>query len=176
MRKIVLIAGVVLVVLAMATTTVHAQTAAQNPAPTPRPAPTWEQLSLTLYRYTFRHMLTMAREFPEDKFDAKPYAEGRSFLEELWHVTAAAQATLARAKGETPDRSKYATTTKPRNRDEIVTLLESATNEVAALHEKTPNPQIIGLMWDANEHYAKMVVIYRMHGMVPPSSRRANPQ
>ena len=174
MRKIFLAGVVLTIVMAFAPRQVCAQQEA--PAPAPRPAPTWEQLTLTLYKYTFRHMLTMAREFPEDKFDAKPYAEGRSFIEELWHVTAAAQATLMRAKGETPDRSKYATATKPRSRDEIVALLESATSELAALHEKTPNPQIIGLMWDSNEHYAKMAVIFRQHGLVPPTSRRAATQ
>lgn len=149
--------------------------AASAPAQAPaQPARTWDQITLTLYKYTFRHILTMAREFPEEKYDAKPYAEGRSFIEELWHITSAAQSTLARAKGETPDRAKMATATKPRTRAEIVSLLDGTINELTALFEKEPNPQVIGLMWDSNEHYAKMAVIFRQNGLVPPTSRPRN--
>lgn len=148
---------------------------AQNPpAPVPAPTRTWDQITLRLTSYTFRHILTMAREFPEEKYDAKPYAEGRSLIEELWHVTAAAQSTLMRAKGEQVDRAKLASSLKPRTRAEIVPLLENTISELTALFEKQPNPQVIGLAWDANEHYAKMVVIYRQNGMVPPTSRPDN--
>ena len=146
---------------------------AQNP-PTPAPTRTWDQITLRLTSYTFRHILTMAREFPEEKYDAKAYAEGRTFIEELWHVTSAAQSTLMRAKGEQVDRPKLASSLKPRTRAEIVPLLESTVAELTALFEKQPNPQVIGLAWDSNEHYAKMVVIFRQNGLVPPTSRPDN--
>jgi hypothetical protein len=139
-----------------------------------QPPPTFEQALLRQWNNVHNKILAMAKDFPEDKFDSRPHKDSRSFLEEVWHVTATAEWLITQYKNEKVDTAiLFSNEGRPRTRAEFVAQLEKAVRECATLIEKQPNPRVISLVEHAGEHYGKMVTIYRMNGLVPPASRAA---
>jgi len=142
--------------------------------PQGQPAPrTWDQVTLPLFKSTMNNVIAMAKDCPEDKLDYRPHPGSRSMLEEIWHITSQAQSVLARIKGERPDPQTFAAIAKPRAREEFVPLLENTASELTAVIEQNPSPNVIWLIWEANQHYGKMVTMYRVNGLVPPNTRRS---
>jgi hypothetical protein len=136
------------------------------------PPPTVEQVMLRQWNNVHNKVIAMAKDFPEDKFDSRPHKDSRSFIEEIWHVTATAQWLISQYKNETVDTNKlFSNDGRPRSRAEFVAHLESAVKECSGLIEKQPTPRVINLIEHAGEHYGKLVTIYRMNGLVPPASR-----
>jgi uncharacterized damage-inducible protein DinB len=149
---------------------VEAQTQPQQQAP-----PTLEQVMLRQWNAVHNKVIVMAKDFPEDKLNYRPCKECRSFMEEVWHVTATSQWHVARLKGQQVDADKlFSNEGRPTARAEFVAQLESTVKECAALLEKNPDLRTISIIGHAGEHYGKMVTIYRLNGLVPPASR--NPQ
>ncbi len=138
-----------------------------------QPAPTFEQVLLNQWNAVHKKVVEMAKDFPADKMDSRPHKDSRSFIEEVWHVTATAEWLRAQYTGEQVDTKKLfgSYDGRPRDRAEMVAQLEKAVADCAAYLEKSPNPRVIGLIEHAGEHYGKMVTIYRMNGLVPPASR-----
>src|SRR5688572_952250 len=87
----------ILVPLAMAAI-LTLPTAAREQQQTP-PA-TYEQAVFNTWRNLHNKILTMAKDFPEDKYGWKPHPDSRSVLEEFRHVTIGLEMTTAVAKGE----------------------------------------------------------------------------
>lgn len=138
-----------------------------------QPAPTFEQVTLRQWNAVHKKVADMAKDFPEDKMDSRPQKDARSFIEEVWHVTATAEWLRAQYTGEKVDTDKLFNSYdgRPRDRAQLVAQLEKAVADCAAHIEKKPNPRVIGLIEHAGEHYGKMVTIYRINGLVPPASR-----
>lgn len=141
-----------------------------------QPPPTFEQVTLRQWNAVHKKVIDMAKDFPEDKWDSRPHKDARSFIEEVWHVTATAEWLLAQYTGQQVDTDKLFNSYdgRPRNRAELVAQLEKASGECAKQIEQKPNARVIGLIEHAAEHYGKMATIYRMNGVVPPTSRSQN--
>jgi len=138
-----------------------------------QPPPTFEQATLRQWNNVHKKIADMAKDFPEDKFDARIQKDVRSFIEEIWHVTQTCEWGAAILRGEQPDANKYfgSYDGRPRARAELVAQLEKAVSDVAALLQQKASPRAIGLIEHAGEHYGKLVAIYRVNGLVPPASR-----
>ncbi len=147
-----------------------AQTA---PAPQPRPAPSYETTIVNTWKGIHDKILTMAKDFPEDKYGWKPHPDSRSMVEEFRHVTIGLEMTTAQLSGTPFDymaRLK-ADDTKPKTRESVVKEMEAAISASYAAVQKNPAPLLIGWIDHQAEHYGKLVSNYRMNGIVPPISR-----
>src|SRR5690349_11984453 len=134
-----------------------------------------------------RKLITMAEDFPEDKYDYKPTPAQRTFAEQLLHVAGSNDLFTAVAKGQKPvddeDRSHFKT------KADVVAYLKKSFAEGAAeiqaqgdsgmvrpavtpeSHTTVPLVALAyGLAEHAGEHYGQLVGYYRSAGMVPPES------
>ena len=159
---------------------------AQEPAASPGAA---KELLATWNREGGK-LVTMAEDFPEDKYDFKPTPEVRSFGEHLLHVARFIRRVNAAARGETPAQEEL-TREKYKTRAEVAGVVKQAFADGAAIIEKTgpegltkevkdpfANRMVTlqslwtGALVAAGEHYGSLVVYYRLNGIVPPASRR----
>ena len=124
-------------------------------------------------------MVKLAEEFPEDRYDAKPAPDVRSFADQLRHVAfwnRYVQKTLRReeADGQANElpRTSYPTKAK------IVKVLRSTFDDVAkefgAMNgngSKADADTMVSFIEHGGEHYGQLVVYARLNGIVPPASR-----
>lgn len=153
-----------------------APAASATPPAQPRPPATVEGTIVTQWNSVFGRIIAMAKDFPEEKFDYKPHPDVRSFLQEIWHVTATAQwlAEAIKSKEENPKLTAiFSDANRPRGRAELVAQLESAVKECATLLQARPDPRATSVLTHAAEDYGKLVVMYRVNGLVPPATRAA---
>jgi hypothetical protein len=146
--------------------------AAQQTAPPP-PA-TYESSILGTWKSLHNKILTMAKDFPEEKFGWKPHPDSRSMVDEFRHVTIGLEMSTAQLTGQKFDygaRIKM-DESKPKTRDSVVTEMEAALAASLQAVEKSPKPSLIFWVDHQAEHYGKLVSNYRMNGIVPPVSRR----
>lgn len=138
-----------------------------------QPPLTYEQALLRQWNAVHKKVADMAKDFPMDKMDSRPHKDARSFIEEVWHVTATAEWLRAQYTGEKVDTEKLfgSYEGRPRDRRELVAQLEKAVADCAAHIEKQPTPRVIALIQHTGEHYGKMATLYRLNNLVPPVSR-----
>ena len=124
-------------------------------------------------------MVKLAEEFPEDRYDAHPVADIRSFADQLRHVAfwnRYVQKTLRReeADGQANElpRATYATKAK------IVKALRATFDDVAKeLSGKNGSATsgdadtMVSFIEHSGEHYGQLVMYARLNGIVPPASR-----
>ena len=124
-------------------------------------------------------IVKLAEEFPEDRYDARPVAEVRSFADQLRHVAfwnRYVQKTLRReeADGQANElpRASYATKAK------IVKVLRSTfddvTKEFSGMNgsaSKADADTMVSFIEHGGEHYGQLVLYARLAGIVPPTSR-----
>ena len=124
-------------------------------------------------------MVKLAEEFPEDRYDAHPAADIRSFADQLRHVAfwnRYVQKTLRREEGETQanelSRTSYPTKAK------ILKVLRSTFDDVAkelggmnGNATKADADTMVSFIEHGGEHYGQLVVYARLAGVVPPASR-----
>jgi uncharacterized damage-inducible protein DinB len=124
-------------------------------------------------------MIKLAEAFPEDRYDAQPVAEIRSFADQLRHVAfwnRYVQKTLRReeADGQANElpRSTYPTKAK------IVKVLRSTFDDVAkefagmnGSASNTDADTMVSFIEHSGEHYGQLVVYARLNGVVPPASQ-----
>jgi hypothetical protein len=170
-------------------TLIAAPVLAQQKAPTPAGGPAAE--ALAAWNSIGRKLITMAEDFPENKYDFKPKPEVRTFAEQLLHVAGTNYVLLSAVKGsqigpgtEDPPRSTYKT------KADVVALLKKSVEDGASLIKERGDvgmPKSVKFpygnrMVSANlifmdgaehsgEHYGQLVVYYRLNGIVPPASR-----
>jgi uncharacterized damage-inducible protein DinB len=135
-------------------------------------------------------LITMAKDFPADKYDYKPTPEVRSFAEILLHVAAVDAFVNDAAAGRKPGtenlpRSQYNT------KEKVVEAITKAVQDGAALIRKegdqgmmrtVKNPfsghpiSLLAFCYEiiehSGEHYGNLVTYYRLNHLVPPASRR----
>jgi len=169
---------------------------AQQQAPaknSPNSLPPPSQDLLGAWNYAMGKLVTMAKDFPENKYDFKVQKDQRTFAENLLHVSGEAFLTASAVKGsqvgpkfegENPSRANYKT------KADVVKLIEDALAAGADLiktqGETGMNKPVVSpfsahpvrastLWWsvieDSAEHYGQLVVYYRANNMVPPASR-----
>ena len=126
-------------------------------------------------------LVTLAEEFPDDRYDARPTMDVRSFAEQLRHVAFWNDYAARCLRGEAADgaanelpRERY-----PTKRDIVPALRASfdAVGAVLATGHAAPDPTaqdtVVSFLEHGGEHYGQLVMYYRLAGLVPPASRDA---
>ncbi|HZS54366.1 MAG TPA: DinB family protein [Bryobacteraceae bacterium] len=142
-------------------------------AKTPPTAP--EALKRT-FDYINQKVLTMAEDFPADKYDYKLKPEMRSFGEVIVHIASGDVYAAKAGKGEKvkwdeEDAGKYKT------KEDCVALLKKSiddANAALAMNPEGPNKNMqpfLAVLQHSSEHYGLLVAYYRANGLVPPESR-----
>ncbi len=124
-------------------------------------------------------IITMAEDFPEEKFDYRPTPEVRTFADTLRHVAFWNLYVEKQLEGEKIDpsinelkKSDYPT------KASIVEILKQTSAAVSTSLKAQPSAPPAGVVRllntfteHAGEHYGQLVVYYRLNGLVPPESR-----
>jgi hypothetical protein len=130
------------------------------------------------FEYINGKLLTMADDFPADKYDYKLKPEMRSFGAVIVHVASGNIYAAKAGKGEKvrwddqeQDPAKY------KSKEECVALLKKSiddANAAVAMNPEGPNKNMqpfLSVLQHASEHYGLLVAYYRANGLVPPDSR-----
>lgn len=162
-------------VFACGAATVTAQEAGQIKLPgTPKDS------VLQAWNDTGEQLITMANDWPEDKYDWKLNPDVRSFKRVLLHVAGSNYDLVNRLAGSKlgdgdndPDPSKYKT------KADAVRFLTQSIRDGASQIQKSSDADVlkylylwIGYTEHMGEHYGLLVAYYRANNMVPPSSRK----
>jgi uncharacterized damage-inducible protein DinB len=124
-------------------------------------------------------MTKLAEEFPEDRYDARPVADVRSFAEQLRHVAfwnRYVQKTLRREEAD-GQANELPASSYP-SKSKIVKVLRSTFADVAkefgAMNGSAGTADadtMISFIEHSGEHYGQLVMYARLNGVVPPASR-----
>jgi uncharacterized damage-inducible protein DinB len=164
--------------------------AAEEPAKRPEPAPVGSPTDALLGAWNYEHakLVTMAEDFPADKYGYKPNPAQRSFGEQLLHVAESCYFIANFVQNKAGDVSlapdKYDT------KDKVVAALkdsiEKANAALRAVGDEGLQKVVVspwgnyktrigdfayGFVVHAGEHYGQLVGYYRTLNMVPPESR-----
>jgi len=186
-------ACVSVVLLAIIGTSAYSYSQSQTQAP----LPVRSRADETLERWNDigNKLVTMAQDFPEDKYDYKLQKDQRTFAQNLLHA-AAFEYVVARSvsgsnlgpdfgKGDNPSRDVFKT------KADVVKFVQQAVADGAnliqqqgdaGLDKTTKLPwrnQLVhnSYLWmfaieHSGEHYGQLVVYYRANNLIPPDSRR----
>ena len=178
-------------VLAAATFAIpaHAQDAAKKDAAV-KPAPSPSQAVLEAWNYVGKKLITMAEDFPEDKYDFKPTPAQRSFAEQLLHVAGSNYFFTNPAMGQKPPSEEDPKRDQYKTKADVVAFVKKSFADGAAAikakgdkgmselmidpfsHQQTRVSDFVyGFVEHGGEHYGQLVVYYRLSGLVPPESR-----
>jgi uncharacterized damage-inducible protein DinB len=164
-----------------------AQTAPKNDPPKPPLNPT--QMLLESWNDIGRKIITMAEDFPEDKYDFKPNPLQRSFAEQLLHVSEGNYFFIDPVKGLKPPEGELKRSDYKTKADVVAYVRKSFADGAALIQAKgdtglnelfvppfSDRQSRIGegawtLIEHSGEHYGQLVVYYRAAGLVPPESR-----
>ncbi|MFZ3216344.1 MAG: DinB family protein [Candidatus Acidiferrales bacterium] len=157
----------------------YAATARAQEGAQPKTPPTPSQAVLENWNDVGTRLVTMAEDWPEEKYTYKLNPAVRTFQEVLLHVAGSnydlinhlAGATLGEAQNN-PPVSHYKT------KAETVAYLKKSVTDGAALLQKEGDAGVlkhladwIGYTEHMGEHYGLLVACYRANGVVPPESR-----
>jgi uncharacterized damage-inducible protein DinB len=124
-------------------------------------------------------IVTLAEEFPEDRYETAPAAGTRSFGDQLRHVAFWNQYVHSTIGGEDADgqanelpRARYPTKDAivgvlRRSFDDVKGAVARANGSLGDSHVDT----LVAFIEHNGEHYGQLAVYYRLNGMVPPASR-----
>lgn len=147
---------------------------------------------LIFWRDLERKLVEMTEDFPEGRHSYKPTADARAFSDIVHHVAEENFVYVQTARGERVDRdalSRRHFSTKAelagflkRSFGEGAALIENTTDRDMLDHVTTPYGKRLTrlafwleLVQHAAEHYGNLVTYYRLNGLVPPETRRAQP-
>jgi len=174
----------------------QAQDTAKKAIATPAPGPS-EGL-LKQWNNIGRKLITMAEDFPSDKYDFKPAPTTRSFADRLIHAAAANYYFTNLAMGQKPPSEEEPSREKFKDKAALIAYVKkSFTDGAAAIKAKgdkglmdsvidpfaEDNPEnagkyqirLVDLAYSLVEHsgecYGQLTVYYRAAGIVPPESR-----
>ena len=149
-------------------------------AQAPRPTPTTAQSVRRHFASVNRKVLTMVKDFPEDKYDFRLKPEMRSFSELIVHIASGNVYAAKAGRGEKVnwdelDPKNYA------NKAAVVALMEKSIADADATLKSVSDDALaknaepwLGVMEHSAEHYGLLVGYYRANGLVPPESRPSN--
>ena len=124
-------------------------------------------------------IVKLAEEFPEDRYDARPVAEIRSFADQLRHVAfwnKYVQKTLRREEADGQPNELPAATygTKAKIVKVLRSTFDDVTKEFGAMNGKASSADadtMVSFIEHGGEHYGQLVLYARLNGIVPPASR-----
>ena len=137
----------------------------------------WSEVALARWSEIGDKIVQLATEFPEDKYDARPTQEVRSFADQLRHVAFWNAHFCKALRREDSDgsanelsREKYPTKAKVlaavrTSFDDVKAELSTGAREISDLDG------LITYVGHNGEHYGQLVVYYRLSGIIPPASR-----
>jgi hypothetical protein len=167
----------------------------QPPKQAPRPAVSRVDETLEVWNDIGKRLVTMAQDFPEDKYDFKVQKDQRTFAQNILHAAAVDFEVIRSVSGsnigpnfgkdvENPSRDIYKT------KADVVKLIQQAVADGAKLIKQQGDAgldKITKYPWSnrlvhssftwmaatehSGEHYGQLVVYYRANNMVPPESR-----
>jgi hypothetical protein len=162
---------------------------------TPRPVVSRADETLEVWNDIGKRLVTMAQDFPEDKYDFKVQKEQRTFAQNILHAAAVDYEVIRSVSGsnlgpdfgkdvENPSRDVY------KSKADVVKLMQQAVADGAKLIQQQGDAgldKITKYPWSnrlvhssftwmaatehGGEHYGQLVVYYRANNMVPPESR-----
>ena len=126
-------------------------------------------------------IVTLAEEFPEDRYDVAPADGARSFGDQLRHVAfwnewVHRTLTGAPADGQANELPREAYGSKPAIVDVVRQSFDDVKADVAggtARPEAAEFDTVVSFIEHNAEHYGQLAVYFRVNGMVPPASRPA---
>ena len=124
-------------------------------------------------------MVRLAEEFPEDRYDARPAADVRSFADQLRHVAfwnRYVQKTLRReeADGQANELPRSTYPSKAKIVKVLRTTFDDVAKEFGAMNgsaSKSDADTMVSFIEHSGEHYGQLVMYARLEGIVPPASR-----
>jgi hypothetical protein len=170
-------AGIVLamLVLTMGATKLAAQDGGNQKLPdTPKAA------VLQAWNETGAQLVTMAEDWPENKYDYRLNKDTRSFSEVLLHVAGSNYGLINKLAGsKLGDGRNDPATSEYKTKAQVVAFLKKSIADGAAQIEKGGDAGAvknlylwIGYTEHMGEHYGLLVAYYRANNVVPPSSRK----
>jgi len=187
MKKRVRLWGVVLA-MGVAMLCMSAQEAAKKDPPKPASSPS--QAVLEQWNDVGRRLITMAEDFPEDKYEFKPKPEQRSFREQLLHMADSTYFFTNPAMGKPMPTEEDWSKNKLKAKAEVAAYVKKCFADGAAaikakgdagMSETVMDPYgnrqvrlgdlAYELIEHSGEHYGQLAVYYRVAGLVPPESR-----
>ena len=127
-----------------------------------------------------QRLVTMAKDFPEDKYNFRLKPEMRTFGEVMVHVASGNVYAAKAGRGENVNWDELDAKNYP-NKAAVVALMEKSSADAQAVVDKLPDDAFdkavepwIGVMEHSAEHYGLLVAYYRANGLVPPASRHTN--
>jgi len=150
---------------------------ASLPAPRQSAQPTTTESVRAHFASVNKRILTMAKDFPEDKYDFKLKPEMRTFGAVLVHIASGNVYAAKAGRGENGnwddlDPKDYS------NKAAVVALMEKSIADAEAVLKSVPDRQLahsvepwISVIEHSAEHYGLLVAYYRANGLVPPASR-----
>jgi hypothetical protein len=126
---------------------------------------------------TNQRILTMAKDFPEDKYDFKLKPEMRSFGAVMVHIASGNVYAAKAGHGENINWDELDPKDYP-NKVAVVALMEKSFADAQATLKSMPDEALsksvepwISVIEHSAEHYGLLVAYYRANGLVPPESR-----
>jgi len=124
-----------------------------------------------------QRILTMAKDFPEDKYDFKLKPEMRTFGAVIVHIASGDVYAAKAGRGENVNWDELDPKDYP-NKSAIVALMEKSIADAQATLKSVPDAALsksiepwISVIEHSAEHYGLLVAYYRANGLVPPESR-----
>lgn len=124
-----------------------------------------------------QRILTMAKDFPDDKYDFKLKPEMRTFAAVVVHIASGNVYAAKAGRGQNVswdelDAKQYADKTA------VVALMEKSMADAEATLKSVPDAALsksvepwMSVIEHSAEHYGLLVAYYRANGLVPPESR-----
>ncbi|MCC6317340.1 MAG: DinB family protein [Gemmatimonadaceae bacterium] len=124
-------------------------------------------------------LVELAKDFPEDRYDAAPSSGTRTFAEQLRHVAfwndyAARRLQQQDADGSANEVPRSAAPTKAKVVDVLRRSFDDVGKEIRHMNGSTAAADVdtvISFIEHNGEHYGQLVLYFRLAGLVPPSSR-----
>lgn len=146
-------------------------------AQSPRPTPTTGQSVRAHFASVNRRVLTMVKDFPEDKYDFRLKPEMRTFGEVIVHIASGNVYAAKAGRGEKVNWDELDPKNYP-NKAAVVALMEKSIADADATLKSVSDEALaknaepwLGVMEHSAEHYGLLVGYYRANGLVPPESR-----
>ena len=124
-----------------------------------------------------QRLLTMAKDFPEDKYDFKLKPEMRTFGAVIVHIASGNVYAAKAGRGENVNWDELDPKDYP-NKAAVVALMEKSITDAQATLKSVPDAALsksiepwISVIEHSAEHYGLLVAYYRANGLVPPESR-----
>ena len=124
-------------------------------------------------------LITMAQDWPEDKYTYQPNAQVRTFQQVLLHVAGSNYDLVNHVSGsKMGDGRNDPAVADYKTKEQTVAFLKKSVADGAAEIQKEGDSGVLahldywtGYTEHMGEHYGQLVVYYRNNGVVPPESR-----